>query len=171
MVLEEYKLKKLFSEFILVIKLGFNYIWSNASIKFILLWGSLGLYIGISRIRNDFRLDGSLIINLLIPITFFITMSFVNHILRVWRRYVPKQEFYRNVYKESGGIFLGFYYGYPIVTSKKRKYMGREKYTPWFIILIVAVTISVAILYSVIIAPIYLLLVGYGVKAGKVKIK
>ncbi|MEG1009239.1 MAG: hypothetical protein RSF67_05420 [Clostridia bacterium] len=162
-------MKNLLNEFILVIKLGFNYIWSNASIKFILLWGSLGLYIGISRIINDFRLDGSLIINIIIPITFFITMSFANHILKVWRRYVPRQEYYRDVYKETGGVFLGFYYGYPIETSKKRKYMGREKYTPWFIILIVAVTISIAILYSVIIAPIYLLLVGYGVKVGKVK--
>lgn len=112
-------MKNLLNEFILVIKLGFNYIWSNASIKFILLWGSLGLYIGISRIINDFRLDGSLVINILIPITFFITMSFVNHILRVWRRYVPKQEYYRDVYKETGGEFLGIYYGYLIETPKK----------------------------------------------------
>lgn len=163
-------MRKLLSEFILVNKLGFNYIWDNVSIKFIILWGGIGLYIGISRIINDFRLDGSLIINILIPITFFITMSFANHIIRVWRRYVPKQEYYRDVYKETGGEFLGFYYGYPIETSKKRNYMGREKYTPWFIIVIVAVTISVAILYSVVIAPIYLLLVEYGVKVGKVKL-
>lgn len=162
-------MKKIFNEFILIIKLGFKYIWKHASIKFTILWGSLGLYIGMIQIKSNSKLDISLIINMLIPITFFITMSFVNHILRVWRRYIPKQEYYRDVYKKTGGELIGFYYGWPIETPIKRKYIGREKYTPWFIILILAVTISLAILYSLIIAPIYLLLVGYGVKIGKIK--